>query len=272
MTEPFYSMGNWDTSIPTQFQFPLHFHDQYEIFLFLEGDAKYIVEEKSYTLEPGDIIIIRKHEMHRIFHNSSARYQRCVLMVAPEFFHMYGCPEYESQFQKAAPGTDNKIAAELVRSSGLYDAFIRYRKYADDSDVTPTSPILISIIIEILYLINKITGFSTADLTNSPIKDIILYLNNRFADDISLDMLAEKFYLSKYYLCRTFRKATGLTVHEYICRKRLAMVRELCTDGRSLNEAALMAGFRDYSCFYRAYVKEFGTSPRKDLTYCNLLL
>jgi len=264
MNEPYYSMNDWNTPTPTNFQFQLHFHDQYEIFLFLEGDAKYIVEEKIYTLKPGDIIIIRKHEMHRVYHNSPARYQRCVLMVSPEFFQHHNCPEYEAQFLKAAPDTDNKIAAEIARSSGLYDAFMRYRKYAEDPDVSVQSPILLSIIIEVLYLINKITGFSTADLTSGPIKDIILYLNNRFTDDISLDLLAEKFFISKYYLCRTFRKATGLTIHEYICRKRLAMVRELRADNRNLNEAAMMAGFPDYSCFYRAYVKEYGNSPRRD--------
>ncbi len=264
MSDSYYSMGDWNTSTPTNFQFQLHFHDQYEIFLFLEGDAKYIVEERSYTLEPGDIIIIRKHEMHRIYHNSPTRYQRCVLMVSPEFFQKHNCQDYEAQFLKAVVGTDNKIAAEIVRSSGLYDAFVRYRKYSEDCTVDKNAPILISTIIEILYLINKITGFSTSDFNTDPIKDVILYLNNRYTDDISLDMLAEKFFLSKYYLCRAFRKATGLTVHEYICRKRLAIIRELRAEGRSLSEAAMMAGFHDYSCFYRAYVKEYGTSPSSD--------
>ena len=265
MSEPYYSMTNWNISIPTKHQFQLHFHDQYEIFLFLEGDTKYIVEEKVYTLEPWDMIIIRKHEMHRIFHNSNARYQRSVLMVSPEFFQKYNCQSYEAQFLRAPAGTDNKIASEIVRSSGLYDAFSRYKRYSEDYTVPNDSPVLVSIIIEILYLINKTTGFSTSDLTTGPMKSVLLYLNNRYTDDITLDMLADKFYLSKYYLCRAFRKATGLTVHEYICRKRLALVRELKAEGRGLSEAALMAGFQDYSSFYRAYTKVYGISPRKDL-------
>ena len=264
MNEVYYSINDRNISKPTNVQFQLHCHDQYEIFLFLEGDAKYIVEEKSYTLEPGDIIIIRKHEMHRIYHNSSARYQRCVLMVSPEFFRQHNCQDYEAQFLRAPAGTDNKIAAELVRSSGLYDAFIRYKKYSEDYSIPENAPILISTIIEILYLINKITGFSTSDITNEPMKSILLYINNRYTDDITLDMLAEKFYISKYYLCRAFRKATGLTVHEYLCRKRLALVRELNAEGRSISQAAMMAGFGDYSSFYRAYVKEYGCSPRKE--------
>ena len=265
MNESYYSMTKWNTSTPNDFQFRLHCHDQYEIFLFIEGDAKYIIEEKTYTLEPWDMIIIRKHEMHRICHNSKTRYQRCVLMVSPEFFQQYNCQEYEAQFLTMPSGMDNKIAAEAVRSSGLYDAFVKYKKYSEDYTIPKDAPILISTIIEILYLINKTTGFSASDLSNGPIKPVLVYLNNRYTDDITLDMLAEKFYLSKYYLCRAFRKATGITIHEYITRKRLALVREMKAEGKSISEAALMSGFRDYSSFYRAYQKEFGVSPRSDL-------
>lgn len=127
------------------------------------------------------------------------------------------------------------------------------------------SPILIATVIEILYLINKITGFASSDGTNSPMKSIISYLNNRYTEDITLDMLARHFFLSKYYLCRAFHKATGLTIHQYITRKRLTLVRELKEKGKNISEAAMEAGFKDYSCFYRAYQKEYGISPREDL-------
>ena len=58
---------------PSNVNFQLHNHDSYEIYMFLEGDAKYIVEGNTYSLEPCDMIIIRKHEMHRVFHNSSTK-------------------------------------------------------------------------------------------------------------------------------------------------------------------------------------------------------
>ena len=266
MKDPnYYSFGDTTTDMPSNVHYQLHTHDDYEILLFMEGDARYVVEEKTYTLEPCDIIIIRKHEMHRIYHNSDARYRRVVLMVAPEFFRQNNCTDYEAQFLKAPSGTDNKINASLVRSSGLYDAFLRYKKYSQDGILDAGSPILKATIIEILYLINKITGFSASDLTNSPVKDVIYYLNNKYTEDLTLDMLEEKFFLSKYYLCRAFRKATGLTVHEYICRKRLTRARELRTEGYSLSEAAMMVGFHDYSSCYRAYLKEYGRPPRSDM-------
>ena len=250
---------------PTNQKFQLHNHDEYEILVFLEGDARYVVEEKSYTLEPGDVILIRKHEMHRIYHNQAVDYKRIVLMVSPEFFKENNCQEYEAQFLKTYQGMGNKIASDIVRSSGLLDAFERYRKYSEGFSEMKDTPILKATIIEILYLINKIAGFSAADLTNSPIKPVILYLNKYYAEDITLDMLEEKFFLSKYYICRSFRKATGLTVHEYIRRKRLTKVRELINEGMNITEAAAKAGFHEYSSFYRAYLKEFNTAPRKDI-------
>ena len=82
-----YTMNEVDTS-----QYILHSHNDYEIYMFLEGDSRYIIEDKVYTLKKNDIIIVRKNEMHRVFHNSSAKYTRIVLMISPQFFS--ACPEY----------------------------------------------------------------------------------------------------------------------------------------------------------------------------------
>lgn len=260
-----YHISETFTEAPSNINFRLHNHDDYEILFFFEGDARYVVEERTYSLEPCDIIIIRKHEMHRIYHNSPARYRRSVLMVSPEFFRANNCPEYEAQFLNASSDIGNKLSGDVVRSSGLYDAFLRYKKYSNNFTVDGGTPILRSIMTEILYLLNQSTMFSSSDLAGSPIKPVISYLNNHYTEEITLDGLEEQFYLSKYYLCRTFRRDTGLTIHEYLNRKRLTRVGELKKEGKSIGEAAQLAGFRDYSSFYRAYMKENGMSPGKGL-------
>lgn len=262
---PCYSISESYIAAPTNAHFWLHNHNDYEILLFLEGDARYVVEDNVYTMEPGNLIIIRKHELHRIYHNSPTPYRRIVLMVSPGFFRENACADYEAQFLRAPLGTGHKIAAETVRSSGLYDAFLRYKRYSEDYRLSPDAPVLRAIILEILYLINQTSHFSSADVSTGPIKSVILYLNNNYAGEVTLDILQEKFFISKYYLCREFRKVTGLTVHEYIRRKRLTRVRELRSQGLHIGDAALEAGFRDYSSFYRAFRKEYGVPPRKDL-------
>ncbi|MDD6483658.1 MAG: AraC family transcriptional regulator [Clostridiales bacterium] len=259
MNEILYDAGETEMINPSNEQFQLHNHDEYELYMFLEGNSTYVVEEKSYSLLPDDMIVIRKQEMHRVFHNGPAKYRRIVLSVSPSFFGKYGCAEYENAF--CSNNSGNKISSKLVRSSGLYDAVMRLKKYSDNFSVLHTA-IADSIMIEILYLINKISLFETADRINLPIKNVINYINNNFTGEIKLDMLCSRFYISKYHLCRIFKEATGLTVQGYIRQKRLTLANELLREGKSLTDAAMLAGFGDYSSFYRAYVKRCGKNPR----------
>ncbi len=262
--DSFFSIGIPVTEKPNNKHFRLHVHDNYEIFMFLEGDSKYVVEENVYDLKPYDVIIIRKNQLHRIYHNSHAKYTRIVLNVFPEFFEAFGCREYEVQFTDPSfDGAGNKIDGEIVKRSGLLDAFMRAKKYSENFE-NQNSPIVKAGIIEILYILNNIKLYSKPDMENSQLKEVIEFINHSFTENISLDSLEKKFFISKYHLCRIFSQATGLTVHQYITKKRLAHANELIKSGKNLGEAAENSGFNNYSSFYRAYVNEFGVKPQAE--------
>ena len=67
--------------------------------------------------------------------------------------------------------------------------------------------------------------------------------------------------MSKYYLCRAFKKYSGVSIHSYITHKRVVYAKQLIDSGETASGAAYKVGFGDYSAFYRAYVKVFGKSP-----------
>ena len=79
--------------------------------------------------------------------------------------------------------------------------------------------------------------------------------------DVSLDTLARRFFVSKYYLCRAFKKHNGVSVHGYINHKRVMYAKQLIEQGETASGAAYKVGFGDYSAFYRAYVKIIGKAP-----------
>jgi len=236
-------------------KFQLHTHQEYEILMFFEGDSKYIIEDKTYTLEKDDVIIIRKNEMHRIFHNSPSRYHRIIIMVSPQFFKDKGCMEYENVFLESMKHTGNKINGHDVHTSGLYDAVMRLKKYSDNFKNLRT-PLTDSILIEILYIINKTVSFSKAETKKKPIDNVISYINENYTQKITLDTLSEKFFISKYHLCRIFKEATGITILEYLRSKRMIYANELIENGYNMTEAANLSGFCDYSSFYRAKHKK----------------
>ena len=90
---------------------------------------------------------------------------------------------------------------------------------------------------------------------------VIRYLNDNITADISLDMLAKRFFVSKYHLCRAFKKHNGISVHGYVNQKRVLYAKQLIEAGETASRAAYQVGFGDYSAFYRAYVKVMGKAP-----------
>jgi len=240
----------------------LHCHDNYEIYMFIEGDSNYVVEEKIYHLNPDDIIIIRKNDMHRVWHNSNAKYSRLTITVSPNFFTENNCTEYEKAFLNTKSENGNKIVSETVHEVGLYDAIMRFRDFTKGFSELNT-PIAKSLLIEILYCINIVHDYEQPDEAQKPINKIINYLNSHYTDDLTLDFLCEHFFISKYHLCRTFKKRTGLTIQTYIKEKRLAHFNELIKSEKNLTQAALLSGFNDYSVFYRTYTKKYGHSPER---------
>ena len=243
--------------------FQLHVHDNYEIYMFLEGDTKYVIEENVYNLSYGDLIVIRKNQLHRTYHNTPTRYKRIILNVSPEFFNVNNCPSYEKIFTDVNSNIGGKIDYQIVKSSGIFDAFMRLKNYTNDFNDN-YSTIAKSVIIEILHLLNNVNLYSASNVNNVWLKNLITYLNENFTSDITLDFLEKKFFISKHHLCRTFMKNTGLTIHKYITKKRLAYVKDLIKTEQNVSYCVEKAGFNNYSTFYRAFINEYGYKPKNE--------
>ena len=87
------------------------------------------------------------------------------------------------------------------------------------------------------------------------------YIHENLGGDLSLDTLSRELFLSKYYIAHLFQENTGLSVHQYITKKRLAACTEAMQGGQHINEIYTQLGFLNYSSFYRAFLKEYGCSP-----------
>ena len=100
---------------------------------------------------------------------------------------------------------------------------------------------------------------------NLKIQEILQYVNDHLAEDLTIDGLAGRFFISKYYMMRLFKQETGYTLGQYITQKRLLLARELILSGVPSTQVCFDCGFRDYSTFSRSYKKLFQESPRETL-------
>lgn len=78
-----------------------------------------------------------------------------------------------------------------------------------------------------------------------------------------MDVLAKHCYLSKYYLMRQFKEATGYSIHQYINEKRIQAAKRMILSGMPASKACYECGFSDYSTFARRFKKIVGSAPSK---------
>ena len=101
------------------------------------------------------------------------------------------------------------------------------------------------------------------------VQKTLTYIGENLNQAITLESLAARFYVSKYYLSHAFTKEVGVSIYRYIVMRRLLMARQLLTAGETAGQVCRSCGFSDYTSFYRAFKKEYGISPKdfRDMSF-----
>lgn len=243
---------------PIQSDFRMHTHESYELYYFAGGNGIYRVEGTPYPLEKGDILIMRPAEAHYIDITENIPYTRLSVNFKPELIGgIDPSGRLLAPFDNRKIGTFNRYRAENFKSDA-YSFFIK-------NIITDSPDRRVQTMTNLLPLLNEISltfgSVTETEISKSLDSRIISYINRHISENITLDDICNRFYISKTHLCRIFKKATASTVGEYITVKRLVNARQLILSGTPPTKAYLQCGFRDYSVFYRAYKKKYGVPP-----------
>lgn len=236
----------------------MHSHDNYEIWLLLSGDADFLVEGNLYRLQQGDLMLMRKGEVHMFRLRSAAPYERMHVNfdVAP-ILEAMGQVSLLDVFHKRPLGAFNHYPAALFPQNTWRQDMARLC-LADESRRLPY-------LLPLLASLNE----SFDQLKSAPAvhgdrraAEILAYINSNLNGELSLTGLCSRFFISQNHLNRIFKETTGTTVWRYITIKRLFLAKELLAAGEKPTRVFRASGFKDYPTFYRAFKKEFGIAPK----------
>lgn len=248
----------------------LHHHDFYEVYFLLSGDVTYTIESRLYRVMPGEMLLINPRELHQVcIRPEMSAYERYTLWLDPQLLSRLSSPQSDlfRCFDSSRPNYGNllKLTPEeqqLIQS--LFETlWLEYDSAGYGSDLLRES-----VLIQLLVAVNRIAkrdGGQHEESSRSSriVTAAVEYINQHYDAPLSLDLLAEQCFVSKYHLSHEFNRQVGTSVHRYILKKRLLNARQLLAEGEPPSRVHSLCGFGDYAGFYRAFRAEYGVTPRE---------
>ncbi len=236
-----------------------HYHDFYEIYFFIDGNIDYWIDGSLYHLQPGDILLISPMQLHKpVPKGGLDKYERMVLWLDKQYLRKLEEGAFTACFERQLLRLSSEHRARLF---GL--GYEMHREYyaAEFGGNVCAYAILLQLLTQIIRISSVDKKAAERYSTPTLIAEILAYINEHFAQPMSLDSLASHFYINKYYLAHEFKSAVGTSLYRYITLKRLNTAYALLREGASATQVGAVCGFNDYTVFYRAFKAEYGFSP-----------
>ena len=240
-----------------------HFHEFDKIVLLLSGRVTYAVEDQNYALRPWDLLLVKHHTIHKALIDRSEPYERIIVYLDRPFFDR-ALPEARlmDSFDLADRSGRYLLVPDEAQREELQETLNAFERAQRDSRFGADA-MRDTLMMQILIQIGRMGAAapSEAEQLDPKIRQTLSHINEHLSEDLSVELLAEKVFLSRYHFMRLFKAQTGSTVHAYIRQKRLLSAARMIREGAPAAKAAVDSGFGDYSAFHRAFRECFGINP-----------
>ncbi len=238
-----------NTSIP-------HFHSEMEILYILTGRMAIIGSGYNYVLEAEDFIVLNPYEHHELYGEA-------------------GCHTISGY-----------ISSEIFRQSGLGRVVCCSRTMAEHADYPNLLRTRLAMLFKYdmsgaksqkLYVLSQLFGLLAILKTQFEVpgeeapplykdadrmQEVLTYLSVHFSENITMQDVAERVYLSKSYLSREFQKYMGISFSDYLRKLRLNRAAYLLAESEeSITDIALSCGFSNVNTMIINFREEYNETP-----------
>lgn len=246
-----------------------HTHDYYEFYFFLEGDISMEVDGKLYPSRYGDVMLIPPGKRHRaVIHSQEKPYRRFIFWISREYLNqlLELSSAYGYLIRQMELTREFTFHNDVITFNAIQSKVIRLLEEVHGEQFGKEAQVSLCVNDLILYLNRVAYARNYPDNggeSQSLYQNLLLYLEEHLEEELSLERLAGEFFVSKYYIAHLFKDNMGLSIHQFVQKKRLAACRDAIGGNEKISQVYLRYGFKDYSSFYRAFRKEYGMSPRE---------
>ncbi|MDO4987594.1 MAG: AraC family transcriptional regulator [Synergistes sp.] len=251
-----------------------HFHKGLEILLTLSDGGKLWINNREYPIEYGALFVMNSTDFHNnIGDSEDAEYKFCAVDFEPDEV----CCLTSKNFDLLSCFRDHRnFVHRRLLGEGQTDELLKMIRQLDlylspDCRIYGKEVYSKTTLAEILVFVNAVYEMpecggklAAADVQrDEKLGPVIEYINEHYAEDMSIDEIAEKFYMSRSNLCRLFKKTTGTTINGYVTNIRIFKAMDLLRAGYNVNFTSELVGFKSASHFITLFTKLEGISPKQ---------
>lgn len=247
----------------------IHTHDFYEFVFFVSGSAQFQVAGQFYHLQPGCILLISPMEVHAGFLNQEHASCECLVVKIDKRFPARassGATDLTLLFDPDSVWCSKFLQVPACRWDAFKDILLMLIHQCPNA-VYGRDLMLESLLTMLLVALNReiqmlAPDSPSQDRSGQLVKGAVAYIDAHYSEDISLDSIASRFYVSKSYFSHEFKRVTSISVHQYLISKRLSAAIQLMESGLPPTKAYQSCGFKDYASFYRSFTALYQCSPK----------
>lgn len=247
-----------------------HWHEEYEILLFTRGSGTMYLNGERFPFAEGMIVFVHSGAMHAMQADGSGPFAFFAICFGRELVDSTGDDRIQRKYIR--PEEDGTIVFPycIPKGSALWKDLTGPVGEIRDAGLQGFEGKELLVKSDLLRIWYTLFSASAPEPENTQagderlllLKQILLSLQENYAEDITLPDLAARFHMSEGQLCRFFRRGAGMTVFSYLNYYRMTIACDLLREGgESIGSIAASVGFRNISYFNRVFQKYLHCTP-----------
>jgi len=233
-----------------------HAHEGCELYYLFAGERDYFIRDRTYRVRAGEFVFIEKGELHRTLDTGVPDHERVVFNFDERLLDRI--PRLASNGVFRLPPPERRKGETLARE--LID---------ESRGAAPGRDAMVEALLrQLLLLVFRSAAARTAEDEAPPtaahrtMSEVAAYVGERYAESLLLKDVAERFFVSPYYLSRKFKACTGFGFAEYVQLVRVREAQRLLRETNlKMHDIAERVGIGPAANFHKLFKKVCGCSP-----------